>query len=182
MSNTRSPAEIAAAAEGILHMMATDHAEFVQDFEENLQRWGQRLQKDVLDIFQMPLPNGSMKEGAKVTIPKESVDRSPILKLISEELKDESRQVLDFLVEKANKDKDGWMDAAVVEANKIVMRSHDEAPVIFPIATEIYRGQPMVPGIIMNRYGGPFSFKDGIVRYHTTGLHLEPAFTVTFHQ
>eukprot|EP00435_Cladocopium_sp_Y103_P067391 s449_g30.t1 len=181
MFDPRTPEMI---AESLLHLFASDSPEFVADFEENLQRWGRELQKDVVEIFEMPLPTGSIKQGTKVLVPKAAIDQSPMLTLIQEELKNEGTQVLDCMVEKASKDQvqDGWMDAAVAEANEVMMKSYDEAPTVFPIAFEIYRGTPMIPEIIVNRYGGPFSFKDGIVRYHTTGLRLEPAFTVTFHR
>lgn len=172
-----APAGIAA---GFTQFLGEENPELLLKLESDLTRWCVMTGMDVVELLDMPLPRGSIKEGEGVMIPKDAISGSRLLNLVFEELQTHHKETLNSMI--ASPDRDDQDTAVVTQVNAAIVMEGQLKPPIVPLGGEIYKIAVSTPEVVMSRFGGPFSLKDGIVRYHVSGLYLSKAFTVTFHR
>ena len=176
-SDMDAPAGIAA---GFTQFLGEENPELLLKLESDLTRWCVMTGMDVVELLDMPLPRGSIKEGEGVMIPKDAISGSRLLNLVFEELQTHHKETLNSMM--ASPDRDDQDTAVVTQVNAAIVMEGQLKPPIVPLGGEIYKIAVSTPEVVMSRFGGPFSLKDGIVRYHVSGLYLSKAFTVTFHR
>ena len=175
-------ADFGAAFTAMLIHSNPETEEKIATLEKNITTWSEALGHDVLDYFTWPLPPGAIHENGNMKVREEAYLNLPLS--LFPFLANQFRvKAFDKLKEEIRQTEKGvaWKIHVIDKVNRGLMEG--DAGLLAPIANEIWLATPMYPHEIVRRWHGPFSLhEDGSsFQYNTTGIYLQPAFTVQFH-
>lgn len=162
---------MAEVEEGLtLHVIAEDESVF-ERMEANLQRWSARLNLEVEELIQLPLPH-HREEGGKKYIAISDVKEHSLLLQVHRDFFLEAKLCYDTYKKEADKTNSAWHVKLTKDTNATVMHW---VPKHVPAGGEIYLAIPFVRSSLVALWGGPFiAMADGKTGYDVEGLVLSP--------